>query len=299
MSKQAGDDGISKYDKEQKRLWQQLHDVLEQLKTELEATHVELAQGLQISRQPLVSFMQAPDRRSLPIHRVNLVKLWDFLTDSALLEGKKISENARQKRLQLRQQGADRLLEAAGFRPSSRINRSSRDQQIQRITSMLDSLPDIGFANFNGLINDLEAVVRSRAFPYTTSITANQNIDLVNHSIAERIQLLFSEPLQSEILNPTVLNQIKKFWTVASASGAFELTNAELFELGLCILNQDKLSKTFDQYIKIKVQQYQFTVLTFSLHDYLIDDRAGIERELRDAEFNVESALLANCSAIR
>ncbi|MBD2023481.1 hypothetical protein H6F80_03440, partial [Leptolyngbya sp. FACHB-711] len=252
--------GTNKYDEEQQRLWQQLHDVLEQLKADLEATHVELAQGLQISRQPLVSFMQAPEKRSLPIHRANLVKLWDFLTDPALLEHKKISETAKQKRHQFRQQGADRLLEAAGFCPVSQpnfspLNRSSREQQIQRITSMLASLPDIGFANFNSLINDLEAVVRSRAFPYVTLMAANQSIGLTHQSIAERIQFLFSEPLQSEILNPAVLNQIKKFWTVASASGDFELTNAELFELSLCILNYEKLSKTFDPYIKIKVQQ--------------------------------------------
>ncbi len=298
INKWTGDDSVNRYDEEQQRLWQQLHSLLEQLKAELEATHVELAQGLQISRQPLVSFMQAPHQRSLPIHRVNLVKLWDFLTNPALVEQKKISENAKQKRLQFRQQGADRLLEAAGFLPMSQHNRSSREHQIQRIASMLASLPDVGFANFNALINDLEAVVRSRAFPYINSVTGNQDESLISAlSIKERIQSLFSEPLRSEILQPIIFNQIKKFLTVASTSGHFELTNAELFELSLCTLNYDKLSKTFDRYIKIQVQEYQFTVLTFSLHHYLLDDDllddgAKIRAELKEAEFKVESTLL-------
>ncbi|MFM7426471.1 MAG: hypothetical protein ACKO7W_16010 [Elainella sp.] len=291
MNRPSGGE-TDRYDDEQQRLWQQLHQVLEQLKVELEATHVEISQGLQISRQPLVSFMQHPDKRDLPIHRVNLIKLWDFLTNPALLEHKKISEIARQKRLAFREQGADRLLTAAGFAPMLHPNRSGREQQIQRITSMLTSLPDIGFANFNELINDLESVVRSRAFP-SVNRTPGPDIDSVpSLSIVERIQTLFSEPLQSEILHPAVLSQIKKFLTVTSASGYFELTNRELFELSLCILNHEKLSKTFNRYININVQQYQFTVLTFSLHHFLVDDAARLKADLKQAEFNVESLLM-------
>jgi hypothetical protein len=282
---------LAKYDDEQRQLWLHLHQIFEEFKTDLEATNVELAQGLGISRQPLVSFMHAPEKRELSIHRVHLVKLWDFLTSPSLVEQKKISERAKQKRLQLRREGADRLLEAAGFLPSAPSNRSNREQQSQQIRSMLASLPDIGFANFKSLINDIEGAIRARAFPYTQQSTVEAPIAQVLTSIPDRVQALFSEPLRSEISSPMVQNEIQRFLATASASGWFNLSDIELFELGLSILNDRKLTQTIDPYIRVKVYQGQFTILTFSLQHYLGHHDSLLKPALKEAEQWVESQL--------
>jgi len=283
---------LTKYDEEQRQFWQHLHQVLEQFKAELEATNVELAKGLGISRQPLVLFMQAPCDRGLSIHRVHLIKLWDFLTSPSLLEHKKISEGAKRKRVQLRQEGADRLLEAAGFLPSARSNRSNREQQSQRIRAMLASLPDIGFANFNSLINDLEVEIRARAFPYTQQLSSEQTSpSRTLLSIPTRIQTLFSEPFKSEISSPAILDEIQRFLATASASGRFDLNDVELFELGSSILSDKNLNQFINPYIRAKVYQCQFTVLTFSLHHYLDDTEIVLKNELKQAELAVESQL--------
>ncbi|MBW4517882.1 MAG: hypothetical protein KME11_21980 [Timaviella obliquedivisa GSE-PSE-MK23-08B] len=292
-------DHPTKYDEEQKQFWQNLHQVLEQFKADLEATNVELAQGLGISRQPLVTFMQTLGDRGLSIHRVHLVKLWDFLTSPSLLEHKKISKGAKQKRLQLRKEGADRLLEAAGFLPSARSNRSNREQQSQRIRAMLASLPDIGFANFNSLINDLEVAIRARAFPYTQQLPSEQTSNPNLLSIPDRIQALFSEPLKSEISSPIILGEIQRFLATASASGRFDLNDVELFELGSSILSDRHLKQSINPYIRVKVYQCQFTVLTFSLQHYLDDTETVLKKELKQSQLAVESQLYYDDSRTR
>ncbi|NET35515.1 MAG: hypothetical protein F6K19_26410 [Cyanothece sp. SIO1E1] len=284
----------TKYEVEQRYFWQQLHWELERFKSELGATNVELAKGLNISRQPLVSFMQDPTQRGLPIHRANLIQLWDHLTDASLIRRKKLSEAARRKRCQLKQEGPKRLLEAAGFLHQANCQgRSTRRQQIQRLAAMLESLPDIGFASFNNLINDLEVSVKARAFPYDHPMARSQGKapEIYPLAIEKRIENIFSDPLKSAILERKIFNQITRRLAIASSAGNYELSDAELFELGLCVLNHEQLNRQLDRHLKIEVTECQFKVLTFSLPQYFSECDREIENAFTQAALETEQLL--------
>jgi hypothetical protein len=107
----------SAYYDEENYYWKQLFQELEKYKQELESSNVELSEGLAVSRQKLVEFMQ-DFTKGLPVKRSNLLQLWDYLTSIERCKNKKISERAKLNRANLRKKGADELLEKAGFLPS-------------------------------------------------------------------------------------------------------------------------------------------------------------------------------------
>ena len=106
------------YKEEDTKFNQQLCQELKRYLTDLKATQEELSEGLRISRQSLVSFLQSPNK-GLPIKRSNLIALWQHLTDQEKIKNKKLSESAKINRKQLRKQGVDRLLQLAGYLPTS------------------------------------------------------------------------------------------------------------------------------------------------------------------------------------
>jgi len=143
---------LEKYEEEENRYWQQLRQEFNRYKSDLDVTNVELAEGLGISRQPLVSFMNNSSHK-LPIRRSNLMRLWDFLTAPEQIDRKNISDEAKSNREQLREAGSNSLLKAAGFLPSSTNMilevEPSRHQQLQRIASRLCNLQ---FTEFTDLL---------------------------------------------------------------------------------------------------------------------------------------------------
>ena len=67
---------VDQYEQMQLHYWEQLRQELQRYKAELGTSHSELAEGMGISRQPVVSFMQK-SRQDLPIYRSNLIRLWN------------------------------------------------------------------------------------------------------------------------------------------------------------------------------------------------------------------------------
>lgn len=106
------------YQAQRQQHWQGLKDLLESFRHECDATVAELAQGLNISRQKLYDFAANPEK-GMAIDRTDILILWEWLTDPLAFEERKISEQGRQKRAALRQEGPDRLLKIAGFLPIS------------------------------------------------------------------------------------------------------------------------------------------------------------------------------------
>ena len=135
---------IDQYQHTQRRYWSQLRQELQRYKSELGTSHSELADGLGLSRQPVVSFMQE-DREDLPIYRSHLVRLWDQITSPESYPTRGLSEVRRTNRQSLRKDGPSRLLKLAGFLPDEENLKlevsPKRHHQIQRLVSGLSNIP--------------------------------------------------------------------------------------------------------------------------------------------------------------
>jgi hypothetical protein len=282
-----------KYEQSQKRYWEQLRQEFDRFKSELGATHSELAQCLGISRQPLVSFMQNSSL-GLPIQRSNLERLWDLLTTPEYFNKKRLSNEARANREALRQKGPGTLLKAAGFLPGSSeqiLDISPRlYQQIQRIVSRLSNLPLLDSTEFIRLIESIESLILS-SFPSDHKIGFEKEqlpyVCMPSEEFIERwIQenYLLRQPGEIE-------EKFKRALSRLAASGKYELENSEMFELYMSILENERLYSDTNEFLKMRITQCQFKTLSFLFKEYTIDE--NIEQELNQASLNAERKLRA------
>jgi hypothetical protein len=293
-----GNDAIDemKYVQQQQRYWEQLRQELERYKTELGATHTELAQCLGISRQPLVIFMQ-DSSQGLPIQRSNLVRLWDLLTEPTRFR-KKFSETERSNRATLRQQGATTLLKAAGFLPNATEQslevHSNRHQPIQRLVSRLSNLPVADFADFITLTDFLETFV-TNSFPgrYKPALEEAQTLD--THAACSPTHLVDYWIEKNHLPNapePVVKTKLQGALSRLAISGKSKLNNAEFFELYMSIAENERQINHIDEFLKIRITQCQFTTLTFSIKSYLSsEEKVSLEADIYETSLAVEQRL--------
>ncbi len=289
-------DSLEKYEEEENRYWQQLRQEFDRYKSDLDVTNVELAEGLGISRQPLVSFMNTSSHK-LPIRRSHLMRLWDFLTAPEQIEHKNISDEAKSNREQLREAGSNGLLKAAGFLPSSTNMilevEPSRHQQLQRIASRLSNLQFTQFIDFIKITEAIENEIAGRYYhvsipdekPIINGYASLENIDMI-------VQQWWIDRIHHEKPSLKMLQGLKEAITKLIGLGKSEFDKAELFELFLCILENEQTTANMNKSLrKIRVTECQFKTLTFSLEEDTYDlatkqllKNAGIkaERYLRD-----------------
>ncbi|MEM9542103.1 MAG: hypothetical protein AAGA60_21745, partial [Cyanobacteria bacterium P01_E01_bin.42] len=107
---------IKEYYKEEEKYWHQLRQKLKDYKRNLKATDEDIKNGLGISRQPLSEFLNEK-KKTLSIRRLNLIQLWDYLTNPENFESKNLSEEFKEARNLLRKKGYGELLKTAGYLP--------------------------------------------------------------------------------------------------------------------------------------------------------------------------------------
>ncbi|MCU0548894.1 MAG: hypothetical protein MUC48_06055 [Leptolyngbya sp. Prado105] len=286
------------YQSQQQRYWAQLHRELERYKTTLGTTNTELAQCLGISRQPLVTFMQKPEL-GLPIQRWNLIRLWDLLTDPAHFH-KKLSNSAQEQRMQLRQQGSDALLKAAGFLPDSQKPsleiHPNRYQQIQRIVSRLSNLPIQDFAEFIMLTDFLEMFV-TNSLPRKHQISAEspalEATGIAPTSTEARIDrwIKFNHSLPNAP-EGIVKHKLEGALSRLAISGKSELNNTEFFELYMSIADNERLNSHIDHWLKMRITQCEFTTVTFAIKSFLSPQETDyIWRDIEQASLDAERQL--------
>lgn len=285
---------LEKYEEEENRYWQQLRQEFNRYKSELEVTNVELAEGLGISRQPLVSFMNNSSHK-LPIRRSHLMRLWDFLTAPEQIEHKNISDETKSNREQLRETGANNLLKAAGFLPSSTNMilevEPSRHQQLQRIASRLSNLPFTEFTDFIKITEAIEDEIVARydhvsipdEKPVIDGYKSLKNIDTI-------VKQWWNDRIHHEKPSQKMLQALQEAITKLIALGKSEFNKLELFELFLCILENEQTTDKMNQFLrKIRVTECQFKTLTFSLEEDT--DDYGIKQLLKNAGIQAERHL--------
>lgn len=165
-----------KYRAEEQGYWEKFYKELNELKEQLDATNVELAEGLGISRQSLVTFMNSSDKEKLPINRANILQLFDKLTDSKIIqESKRLSDKAKHNREKFKEKGLETLLNAAGL-----TNVTSKQQYLHVdsnkypfIESIVNRLSNLKFTDtdFNKLITDIESQISNSINTQTKEIT--------------------------------------------------------------------------------------------------------------------------------
>jgi hypothetical protein len=281
-----------KYERTQRRYWEQLHQEFDDLKSELEATHSELARCLGISRQPLVSFMQNASL-GLPIQRSNLERLWDLLTEPEYLKKKRLSSQARVKREELRRKGAGSLLKAAGYLPGSsepvlEIN-PGRYQQIQRIVSRLSNLPIADSTNFIRLVESIESFI-SKSLPSERKIELDQNqLSYACMPSEEFVERWVHDNSLLYEADTEIGEKFKSAITKLAVSGKYELENSEMFELYMSIFENERLYSDTNDFLKMKITQCQFKTLTFLIQEDMANET--IKNELKRSSLDAERQL--------
>jgi tetratricopeptide (TPR) repeat protein len=253
------------YQGEEENLWINFRKELFILIDELQATQVELAEGLKISRQSLVLYLRTPSR-GLPIKRSSILFLWDFLTDPDRLKDKNLSEETRLKRDELRNEGPNRLLIAAGFLPrdSQQFPQVSRSlyPYVLRIVAQLELFPFSPESNiFGELIDSIENEIRQRAFTNVEPPSKNRlkDKDWVENWVKKKL------PYQQPKLD--VLEKLKKAVYRFGISGKHQLYDSELFDLYTSISLNNFLTKKPQKFLAMRVVDCQLETLSFPLHN--------------------------------
>ena len=276
-----------KHQDDQKQRWRDFHYKLNQLKEQkprLSVSNVEMAEGLNISRQRLFEFMKKPEK-GLPIQRGDVLDLWDYLTTPEAIARKTIAAEAKENRKLLLQeypQRLDELLKAAGFLPVSEVSAPERPQ-IERIRQRLLSgwipsdsdLCDItdsileSISAKGGLLNDRQE--KSKTEKGYTAEEAKQ--------WPEKHLKAFEAKLQ-----PIFARQISKF----ANSGKVQFQDIELFELYQSIRENNH----FRQGLKVSMQviDCQFKTVTFSLNNQL-ESYSQIKADLTEIFVQCEQQL--------
>ena len=266
------DNTIDQYQLQQRRYWAQLREELQQYKVDLGATNSELAEGLSISRQPLVSFIREA-RPDLPIQRLHLIRLWERLSASDKRSSKRLSEENLINRQVLRSAGSNRLLRAAGFLPDDdglqlEVN-SERYQQIQRIVSGLSNIPVRDDSDFVDLVDALETEVVSKAFGFKRLLPnlAAQKFSYDSSSESEIAQWADKWIKENLHMKPIsfIESRFKRSLYKLIRQGKYDLNDREIFELYLSILENNRIDTKTRSGCKIRITQCQFTNLTFSI----------------------------------
>ncbi|MEM9805523.1 MAG: hypothetical protein AAF959_09595 [Cyanobacteria bacterium P01_D01_bin.56] len=291
-------------EQEQRSYWQQLRAELQRYKDEFNATNLELSKGLDISRQPLVDFMQAT-RQDLPVGRIHLKRLWHHLTNPDDYDERKLSSEGKLSRIELKKEGANRLLRAAGFLPDTEDESSihidpNRGQQIQRIISGLSNIPIGDFDDFIDIVNFLEKELVSRAFSLKNSSSSESKniVPYFEMSESEIDEWIHSWIKKNIYVKPDrdVLRKFKKVIYKLVRFGRYQLEDSEIFELYLSIHENNRLNRRneldkFESSYKLKIAQCQFSTLTFSLSDFHYGSNKAIAHDLEKVGLKVESTL--------
>ncbi|NET34936.1 MAG: hypothetical protein F6K19_23410 [Cyanothece sp. SIO1E1] len=292
------------FEYEQERFWQQLRAELQRYKDKFKATNLELAKGLDISRQPLVDFMQST-RKDLPVRRSQLKRLWYQLTNPEDYEDRKLNQDGKLSREALKGEGSNRLLKAAGFLPDEDdencvyIN-SDNKQQIQRIVAGLSNIPISGSGDFIDLIDALEKELISKAFSLKNqSVCENNEVTNYYEMSEDQINFWIQHWIQNNIyIEPSaeVFKKFRKAIYKLIRFGRYRLEDVEIFELYLSIcekkgLNRKNKLDRFESLYKIRISQCQFSTLTFSFSEFHHGNSNEIREVLEEASLEVESLL--------
>ena len=258
----------------QQKYWQQLREELLHYKETLGATNSELSEGLSISRQPLVSFMQG-DRSDLPIQRSHLTRLWEKLTSPQHYASRRLSKERLQNRQALRKLGSSRLLRTAGFSPGEESLQldvePERYQQIQRIVSGLSNISVQDDSDFIDLISSVEREIVSKVFGLNgvSSKLPSQSLAYPRNSESAVGKWLDEWMLENLGMQPapSIGIRFKRAVYKLIRQGKYNLSDREVFELYLSILENSRIDSRASDAFKIRITQCQFSNLNFSILD--------------------------------
>lgn len=252
------------YLQQEQKYWNQLRDELTLYKKDLQATDVELKDGLEISRQSLSLFLKRK-KDTLPIGRANLMLLWDYLTDSENIKQKKISDQAIENRQKLKKIGYDHLLELAGYLPSSY-------SEITATTSH-----DLLEKN-----KEKRSTIRNWSEDKTFEIWLEDNLD--SDKITADIELRFKEEISSICL-----------------FGESQFKDYEIDNLFRCLIEEEEKILSSNKKIALKqlslrVSSCSFKDLSFPILDHITD--GNFRREFLKASKRTEFTLRNNLGLI-
>ncbi|MEM9244831.1 MAG: hypothetical protein AAGA67_03675, partial [Cyanobacteria bacterium P01_F01_bin.153] len=286
------------HEEAQAKYWNGLRTELQRYKDDFGATNIELSQGLRISRQPLVSFMQE-QREDLPIQRINLMYLWDDLTSEESNKSKRLSQVKRDKRRMLGIEDRNRLLRESGFFVSDNkgldIN-VGRYQHIQRLVSGLSHLHASDDGSFINIVTALERELISGAFgPYAFSNdldSAQSNISFPHDMPISEIEAWINNWSSKHLAIPPTSIVQKKFNQAISRiirQGKGRIENKEIFELYLSILENSRINDNSPY--KHKVTHCQFSDISFSISSLEFCEDLNLRRELNQIFLAAEEIL--------
>lgn len=255
-----------KYKAEEQGYWKRFHEELNRLKEQLEATDVELAEGLGISRQSLFTFMSSPDEKKLPIYRSNILQLWDRLTDIERIQAsKRLSDKAKHNRKKFRDEGLETLLNAAGFTniTSKQHYLDTNSNKNPFVESIINRLYNLNFddAGFYKLTTDIENQISNSINTRTKEIT-----DVNKKELEKWIKETFRNSTDS--LKNEFLHQIQQYESL----GKTKFTSVELYELYMSILENQNFFNNTNEYLRFTVINCNFNTLTFSIQKYNCDN---------------------------
>jgi len=278
-----------KSEEQQRDHWNRLHTQLQRLLDGgWKITRDELAEGLGVSRQKLLSFLKTPNE-GLQIQRPNILCLWDYLTDADELENRKKNAEVCNRRKTLRNKIStlDELLSSAGFLPTSQKGTFS-SSLVERVQYRLTSPWIQDDAVLVHIIdNTIDTILDQGGFSKNNSLLNNLPKEWLETE--EEIREWLSKNIKGsdEQTIANCLREIARF----SNLGKKRFYEDELFELYQTIFENKNLKKS---HIELTVDDCQFKTLTFSLigifddigfKNHLTEIASSSERQLRFSNF--------------
>ncbi len=244
----------ARFKAEQQKFWTALKEKLEGFKDNCGASMAEMADGLDISRQPLYNFMDDPTSGLSKINRQSLLSLWAYLTDPEQYQHRKLTRESRDARKSLYQEGPDDLLRAAGFLGRDDLDKRAMtitDPQMKRLVLRLQSkwLYDDALRAYiiDGFLDDLLDQGRPERNSYLEPLNyekLDEKQKIEEWPFTKRLQ--DREKYRESSVRNSYQNAIKNL----VSSGKTEFVEAELFELYQSII-EHRENRNSDNEVKI------------------------------------------------
>ncbi|MBW4616178.1 MAG: hypothetical protein KME21_23465 [Desmonostoc vinosum HA7617-LM4] len=241
----------------------------------MEATQVELSEGMGVSRPVVINFLNREKKQRLPIDRNSLIDLCDKLQNRKIskkkskIEGEKarqeIESNPDELRQLLGKSGSDELLVSAGFLPeNTNIIRVDRERffQVAQVVALLEFLEFEDFLpttqEFLAIASNKIAIASKKFFG---GCSEYQDNDFLRYLI-ENLQK--SYPTLGLKLSLEITDKLKRTWMRLKAGGKTSFSQQEAIGLFLSIAIKEQISQ-YPVKLHLRVEKLEFKILSQSI----------------------------------
>ncbi|WP_088242131.1 hypothetical protein [Calothrix rhizosoleniae] len=257
-----------------------LREMLQFFLDKMEATQVELSEGMGISRPVVVNFLN-DHKKQLPVDRQNLIDLCKKLPNrrrskrKSKTEGEQNSEpiesNPDELRKLLGEIGSDELLESAGFLPKDTSSIKVSKEKFFQVAQVVAWLEFLDFEDFLPTTQEFLAIASNKVGIASKQLLGegaeSQENDFLRSLIDKLGKLRESGESYPNLglkLRLEIIDKLKRIWKRLKAGGKANFTRQEAIGLFLSILIKEQMPK-YPTNLHLIVEKLEFKILSLSV----------------------------------